>query len=83
MTGGMAEAVKLIRGGQRFLLTCHVLPDPDAVGSMLGLAEILRSLGKEVVLYNRDRVPGPARRSCRASRRVARAFRRASASTRC
>jgi phosphoesterase RecJ-like protein len=57
MNGGMAEAVKVIRAGQRFLLTCHVLPDPDAVGSMLGLAEILRSLGKDVVLYNRDRVP--------------------------
>jgi bifunctional oligoribonuclease and PAP phosphatase NrnA len=51
------QAVALIRGGQRFLLTCHVLPDPDAVGSMLGLAEVLKSLGKEVVLYNRDPVP--------------------------
>lgn len=54
---GLEQAVELIRGGQRFLLTCHVLPDADAVGSMLGLAEILRSLGKEVVLYNRDPVP--------------------------
>ena len=54
---GLAQAVELIRNGQRFLLTCHVLPDADAVGSMLGLAEILRSLGKEVVLYNRDPIP--------------------------
>jgi bifunctional oligoribonuclease and PAP phosphatase NrnA len=51
------QAVELIRNGQRFLLTCHVLPDADAIGSMLGLAEILRSLGKEVVLYNRDPIP--------------------------
>lgn len=54
---GLEQAVRLIRSGQRFLLTCHVMPDADAVGSMLGLAEILRALGKEVVLYNRDPVP--------------------------
>jgi phosphoesterase RecJ-like protein len=53
----LAQAVQVIRAGQRFLLTCHVLPDADAVGSMVGLAEVLRSLGKEVVLYNRDPIP--------------------------
>jgi bifunctional oligoribonuclease and PAP phosphatase NrnA len=53
----LANAVKLVREGKRFLLTCHVLPDADAVGSMLGLAEVLRALGKEVYLYNRDPVP--------------------------
>jgi phosphoesterase RecJ-like protein len=57
VTNGFEQAVKLIRDGERFLLTCHVLPDADAVGSMLGLAAILRTLGKEVVLYNRDPVP--------------------------
>lgn len=54
---GFEQAINLIQSGQRFLLTCHVLPDPDAVGSMLGLAAVLRTLGKEVVLYNRDTVP--------------------------
>jgi phosphoesterase RecJ-like protein len=54
---GLDQAVQIIRSGQRFLLTCHVMPDADAIGSMLGLAEILRALGKEVVLYNRDQVP--------------------------
>jgi phosphoesterase RecJ-like protein len=53
----LADAVKLARDGQRFLLTCHVLPDADALGSMLGLAAVLRELGKEVYLYNRDPVP--------------------------
>jgi phosphoesterase RecJ-like protein len=53
----LATAVKLAREGQRFLLTCHILPDADALGSMLGLAAILKSLGKEVYLYNRDPVP--------------------------
>ncbi|MDD9945372.1 MAG: DHH family phosphoesterase [Myxococcales bacterium] len=52
-----AQAAELIRRGKRFLLTCHVLPDPDAVGSMLGLAEILRGMGKDVFCYNRDPLP--------------------------
>lgn len=54
---GLAEVAALMRRGNRFLLTCHVLPDADAVGSMLGLAAILRTMGKEVVLYNRDPMP--------------------------
>lgn len=57
MIGELDNAVRLIRSGQRFLLTCHVMPDADALGSMLGLAEVLRTLGKDVVLYNRDPVP--------------------------
>jgi bifunctional oligoribonuclease and PAP phosphatase NrnA len=57
MSGSLAQAVKVVRGGRRFLLTCHISPDADAVGSMLGLAEVLTSLGKEVVLYNRDPIP--------------------------
>ncbi|MEY4576616.1 MAG: hypothetical protein RL701_1319 [Pseudomonadota bacterium] len=57
MSGSLAHAVKIVREGHRFLLTCHILPDADAVGSMLGLADVLTSLGKEVYLYNRDPVP--------------------------
>ena len=57
MTGQLAQAVKLVREGRRFLLTCHVLPDADAMGSMLGLSALLRALGKDVYLYNRDPVP--------------------------
>lgn len=57
MSSSLERAVKLVRAGRRFLLTCHVLPDADAVGSMLGLAEVFKSLGKEVYLYNRDPVP--------------------------
>lgn len=57
MTPGLEQAGNLVRHGQRFLVTCHLLPDADAVGSMLGLAAVLRALGKTVVLYNRDPVP--------------------------
>jgi phosphoesterase RecJ-like protein len=35
----------------------HVRPDGDCIGSQLGLAMALQSLGKKVVCWNEDRVP--------------------------
>ena len=52
-----ARAVELVRSGARFLVTCHVRPDADALGSALGLGAILRSLGKEALVYSPDGVP--------------------------
>lgn len=52
-----ARAVELVRSGARFLVTCHVRPDADALGSALGFAAILRSLGKDVTVYAEDGVP--------------------------
>jgi phosphoesterase RecJ-like protein len=43
-----APFVALVRRHQRFLLTTHVRPDPDGLGSMLGLADALEKLGKAV-----------------------------------
>lgn len=43
--------LRLIREGRRFLVTCHRRPDADALGSAIGLAEILRSLGKEAYVW--------------------------------
>ena len=40
--------VNLVHSRRRFLLTTHVRPDPDGLGSMLGLAEILDGMGKDV-----------------------------------
>lgn len=51
------RAVALVRAGRRFLVTCHVRPDSDALGSALGLGEMLRALGKDVVVYSQDGVP--------------------------
>jgi phosphoesterase RecJ-like protein len=51
------RAVALIRGGQRFLVTCHVRPDADALGSALGLGAMLAALGKDVVVFSQDGVP--------------------------
>ena len=42
-SGWQFEEVKdIIQPGVRFLLTCHVNPDGDALGSLLALAEGLR-----------------------------------------
>ncbi len=40
--------VDLVRRHQRFLLTTHVRPDGDGLGSMLALADVLQQQGKEV-----------------------------------
>jgi phosphoesterase RecJ-like protein len=42
--------VDLIRRHQRFLLTTHVRPDGDGLGSQLALAEVLETMGKSVRL---------------------------------
>ncbi len=40
-----------------FLVASHVRPDGDAVGSQLALGLLLKGLGKEVEIWNHDRVP--------------------------
>jgi phosphoesterase RecJ-like protein len=58
--GGMKapeDLLKRIRQGNRFLLTSHSNPDGDAIGSELGLARLLRGLGKGAVVWNRDPTP--------------------------
>jgi bifunctional oligoribonuclease and PAP phosphatase NrnA len=42
--------VETIHRRKRFLLTTHVRPDPDGLGSQLGLADALDNMGKEVQL---------------------------------
>ena len=49
------RAVAAIAGAKRLLLVCHVNPDGDALGSMLGCALGLRKLGYEV----QAAFPGP------------------------
>jgi phosphoesterase RecJ-like protein len=41
-----------------FLITAHERLDGDALGSELALCLMLKSLGKEVVVYNQDPTPG-------------------------
>ncbi len=46
-----------IHSHQRFILTSHIRPDCDALGSELGMAGILRQLGKEVRIINGHPTP--------------------------
>jgi phosphoesterase RecJ-like protein len=49
--------LRLLRQGQRFVVSSHINPDGDAVGSALGLTRVLLSLGKAAVIWNRDVTP--------------------------
>ncbi|HAO92433.1 MAG: hypothetical protein A2X93_06925 [Deltaproteobacteria bacterium GWC2_56_8] len=51
------KAVEEIRKGKKFLVVSHVSPEGDAVGSLLGVALALRSIGKDVTAYLEDPVP--------------------------
>jgi phosphoesterase RecJ-like protein len=49
--------VEIVRGHQRFLLTSHIRPDCDALGSELGMAAVLEALGKEALIVNGQPTP--------------------------
>jgi phosphoesterase RecJ-like protein len=49
--------VELVRGHRRFLLTSHVRPDCDGLGSEVAMAAILERLGKDVLVVNPFAVP--------------------------
>jgi phosphoesterase RecJ-like protein len=49
--------VDLVQRSQRLLLTTHIRPDGDGLGSMLALDTVLRALGKEVHLTVSSSVP--------------------------
>ncbi|REK05424.1 MAG: bifunctional oligoribonuclease/PAP phosphatase NrnA [Planctomycetota bacterium] len=48
---------ELINSHDRFLLTSHVRPDCDALGSELGMAGVLEALGKDVLVVNAQQTP--------------------------
>lgn len=51
------KIVSRLRQGHRFLLSSHANPDGDAIGSELGLARVLRSLGKSATIWNLHPTP--------------------------
>jgi phosphoesterase RecJ-like protein len=48
---------KLASEAQSFIVTSHMRPDCDAIGSEIGLSLALRSIGKTVQIINGDPVP--------------------------
>ena len=51
------EAVEKLMAADKLLITAHVNPDGDAVGSTLGLTAFLRGKGKEAVVMIDDKLP--------------------------
>lgn len=52
-----SQAAELIAASRRPLLVCHVAPDGDAIGSLLGLRWLLEARGKDVTALSQDGVP--------------------------
>ena len=47
----------LLNRARRVVITCHLSPDGDAMGSSLGLCRVLRNAGKEVKVITPDSPP--------------------------
>ncbi len=57
MTKNRTRIVDALKNGDNFLITAHVNPDGDALGSMAALGFILKELNKRFTLYNESGVP--------------------------
>lgn len=53
--------LRVLNEHQRFVLTTHIRPDCDAIGSELAFATVLRTLGKTVSCVNAFTIPPPLR----------------------
>jgi phosphoesterase RecJ-like protein len=53
----LEQVLEIIRSRDQFVITSHVRPDGDALGSELALLLILEKLGKQARIVNRDPVP--------------------------
>jgi phosphoesterase RecJ-like protein len=52
-----SQFVEIVHTHRRFVLTTHIRPDGDALGSELAMASILESLGKDVRICNAFVIP--------------------------
>jgi bifunctional oligoribonuclease and PAP phosphatase NrnA len=51
LTTGREEVLYELREGEKFLLTTHENPDGDALGSLVAMNLVLRTLGKDTVMF--------------------------------
>ncbi len=65
----LSLAGQLIQRAQRCLVVCHVRPDGDAIGSLLGLGLALQAAGKQVQMISEDGIP-PTYRHLEGSQQV-------------
>ncbi|MEI8213804.1 MAG: bifunctional oligoribonuclease/PAP phosphatase NrnA [Planctomycetota bacterium] len=57
MTVSWDRLIPILKSHQRFILTSHIRPDCDALGSELGMAGVLQGLGKQVSIVNGSSTP--------------------------
>lgn len=57
MNNQLVEIGQTIKSKNKILITAHLLPDGDSVGSVIGLGLALKALGKEVFMVMEDQVP--------------------------
>ena len=50
----LAQIADALRAHQRFVIVSHLRPDGDALGCTVALGLSLRTLGKDVTLWNED-----------------------------
>ena len=53
----MQDILSILQGHDRFLISTHISPDGDAIGSQIGLGRFLEGQGKEVAMINSDPMP--------------------------
>lgn len=56
-----ASLLEILRNSRRVVLTSHIRPDCDALGSELGLAGVLEAIGKDVRIVNAQATPASLR----------------------
>ena len=50
--------IDVIHNHGSFLVAAHVRPDGDSIGSELAMYHFLKHIGKEVIVYSKDQIPG-------------------------
>lgn len=53
----LAKIIQTLKNENKFYIISHMLPDGDSIGSLLAMAEGLRSLGKEVTAFTPGHIP--------------------------
>jgi len=53
----IAQIKKIIKKFNKFLISSHINPEGDSIGSQIALASLLRRLGKEVIILNESPLP--------------------------
>lgn len=54
-----SRIIDIVQEGKRFLMTTHIDPDADGIGSMLGFGTSLQRAGKEVFMVTQEPLQAP------------------------